>query len=624
MRATWMLLLALATGLVACGDDDGMVEPDAATTMDASRGDAGGGDDAGPPDAGGEDASCPDADGDGVCDADDVCINGPDALDADEDGTPDACDACAGSVDADDADEDGVPDGCDCDTSAGRCATNASCSESDVGVVCTCDEGYAGEGETACEPVDCGGLDAPTDGGIVIDATTFGASARFSCDAGFTLVGAVERVCQADGTWSGEVAFCSSIDCGELAAPTNGSVAVPSTGFSATATYACDPGYLLEGDGARTCQMSGTWSGSAPTCRLVECGALAPPVEGTVMVDRTTLGGTATYACNEGWTTMDPLTRTCGVDGSWSGSAPTCGPVDCGPLMAPTNGAVGVASTTFGSIAMYSCDDGFELVGVDTRECQATGVWSGAPPSCVSDTVDCGSPPSATGATVSLSAGTTEGSVATYTCERGRRLLGGSRAICTSAGTWLGAPAVCAEPITCQCSGQFAVGEPVEAAVANPRSARDLPAGTIGRTIAAATVVSALLVRWSGWTNGHTGNCTAAACGACTTSRVNDSWYVGCADVTSRRLTCACEGAYSPGDRVVALYDSPESADGVSRGQLGTVIAADNGSNRVLIEWDGWEGGHDGRCFAADCGPCTARALRGRWYTSCDQIGRAP
>jgi hypothetical protein len=347
---------------------------------------------------------------------------------------------------------------------------------------------------------------------------------------------------------------------------------------------------------------------------------LPPPVEGTVMTDRTTLGGTATYACNEGWMTSDPLTRTCGASGAWSGSAPTCGPVDCGALMAPMNGNVGAASTTFGSLAVYSCNDGFTLIGSNMRECQASGTWSGTTPTCSPDVVDCGPPPSATGATVALSAGTMEGSVATYSCGRGRRLLGGNRAICTDAG-WLGAPAVCSPIIGCSCSGAFAEQEQVQAAVASPSGARSMAAGTVGRTLAGGASPP-LLVRWSGWTNGHTGNCGAASCGSCTTSRIADSWYVQCDEVTTRRLTCACDGAYTPGDRVVALYDEPESARGVRRGQLGSVIAA--AGARILIQWDGWTGGHDGNCGVATCGSCTDRPQLGRWYTSCDQFGRAP
>lgn len=56
--------------------------------------------------------ACVDPDFDGLCDWQDTCPVGDDALDADSDGTPDACDRCAGSPE-DDNDGDGVPDGCD-------------------------------------------------------------------------------------------------------------------------------------------------------------------------------------------------------------------------------------------------------------------------------------------------------------------------------------------------------------------------------------------------------------------------------------------------------------------------------------------------------------------------------
>ncbi|KAG1650588.1 Ig-like virion protein [Nymphon striatum] len=41
-----------------------------------------------------EPVSCPDADGDGVCDADDICPGGDDNIDTDGNGTPDACEQC--------------------------------------------------------------------------------------------------------------------------------------------------------------------------------------------------------------------------------------------------------------------------------------------------------------------------------------------------------------------------------------------------------------------------------------------------------------------------------------------------------------------------------------------------
>ena len=58
----------------------------------------------------------------------------------------------------------------------------------------------------------------------------------------------------------------SAVNCPDLAGPANGQV-VPSGSIPAsTATYTCNSGYRLNGDSSRTCQDSGEWSGTAPTC----------------------------------------------------------------------------------------------------------------------------------------------------------------------------------------------------------------------------------------------------------------------------------------------------------------------------------------------------------------------
>ena len=57
------------------------------------------------------------------------------------------------------------------------------------------------------------------------------------------------------------------VDCRSLNAPANGSVTHTSgTTFGQTATYSCNTGYNLVGDSIHTCQATGNWSGSAPTC----------------------------------------------------------------------------------------------------------------------------------------------------------------------------------------------------------------------------------------------------------------------------------------------------------------------------------------------------------------------
>ena len=57
------------------------------------------------------------------------------------------------------------------------------------------------------------------------------------------------------------------VDCGNLTDTANGSVNhTAGTTFGQTGTYSCGTGYNLVGDSNRTCQATGNWSGSAPTC----------------------------------------------------------------------------------------------------------------------------------------------------------------------------------------------------------------------------------------------------------------------------------------------------------------------------------------------------------------------
>ena len=62
--------------------------------------------------------------------------------------------------------------------------------------------------------------------------------------------------------------FSTVVDCGALTDPANGQVSHPDgTTFGQTATYSCNPDYNLVGNSTRTCEATGDWSGSEPTCQ---------------------------------------------------------------------------------------------------------------------------------------------------------------------------------------------------------------------------------------------------------------------------------------------------------------------------------------------------------------------
>ena len=59
----------------------------------------------------------------------------------------------------------------------------------------------------------------------------------------------------------------TAVDCGPLSDPANGAVDLSDgTEFGATAVYSCDAGYILSGTSTRDCLDTGLWSGVEPTC----------------------------------------------------------------------------------------------------------------------------------------------------------------------------------------------------------------------------------------------------------------------------------------------------------------------------------------------------------------------
>ena len=60
---------------------------------------------------------------------------------------------------------------------------------------------------------------------------------------------------------------CSGVDCGQLKDIPNGQVDIsPDTKFGSYATYSCNLGHVLQGNQQRICQADGQWSGSTPRC----------------------------------------------------------------------------------------------------------------------------------------------------------------------------------------------------------------------------------------------------------------------------------------------------------------------------------------------------------------------
>ncbi|MBU6161487.1 MAG: SUMF1/EgtB/PvdO family nonheme iron enzyme [Myxococcales bacterium] len=126
--------------------------------------------------------------------------------------------------------------------------------------------------------------------------------------------------------------------------------------------------------------------------------------------------------------------------------ARTSSAVTCGALPNVANGRVETpAGSALGAVATYACDDGYALIGDESRTCQASGVWSGAPPTC-SDINECdtGTACTATGNTCTNRPGSF---VCSCTAEYVANVVPGGNATCLL-------PLGAACTADSQCSGQ--------------------------------------------------------------------------------------------------------------------------------------------------------------------------
>ena len=63
--------------------------------------------------------------------------------------------------------------------------------------------------------------------------------------------------------------------------------------------------------------------------------------------------------------------------------------LDCGQPRPPTNGSVTTPEgSSEGSVAVFTCDNGFKLVGTGTVACLSTGRWSQSSPICQPGTIE--------------------------------------------------------------------------------------------------------------------------------------------------------------------------------------------------------------------------------------------
>lgn len=97
--------------------------------------------------------------------------------------------------------------------------------------------------------IDCGPLPPLEHGSIILSESrnTYGVQATYSCHENYTLIGNENRTCETQG-WTGKQPECLVDWCPEPPQISGGSVTVNDKRAGSTATYVCEPGYVLVGE----------------------------------------------------------------------------------------------------------------------------------------------------------------------------------------------------------------------------------------------------------------------------------------------------------------------------------------------------------------------------------------
>ncbi|XP_069128762.1 sushi, von Willebrand factor type A, EGF and pentraxin domain-containing protein 1-like [Argopecten irradians] len=327
-----------------------------------------------------------------------------------------------------------------------------------------CNEGYKSIGGSAvtstcgldgrwsavrieCSPAECEDVPVISNARVIGNSFLYGDKLTVKCMDGYSISGDSQLTCQGNGSWSAaNNPECLIISCGNPGDFGNGQIEGSQFTFNSEIVYSCGFGYELIGLGRRSCQQNGTWSGSAPTCRLITCTVptiwkgSASLVKATYVVD-----DVVSYVCDEGYVMVGNTDLVCTSDGSWNGTLPQCDRITCPKPERIFNGEVMENGLVYQSRSIYTCDEGFELEGEEILTCIENGRWSAEYPVC--NPVSCGEPVYVANSG-RLGDLYTYGNLLTYFCEDGYTLIGDDVLVCLEDASWSSYPPQC-EPISC-------------------------------------------------------------------------------------------------------------------------------------------------------------------------------
>uniref|UniRef100_A0A3Q3E096 Sushi domain containing 1 n=1 Tax=Labrus bergylta TaxID=56723 RepID=A0A3Q3E096_9LABR len=339
------------------------------------------------------------------------------------------------------------------------CHVNATCDDKldGSGKVCNCKYGFVGNGRAFCQDKDeCQSGVSTICGPHTTCHNTYG-SYYCRCLSGYSPSNNMDVFIPNDGTHCRDIDECRRISglCGDGGLCKN---------LEGSFYCSCQLGYQVHNGPERFnpntnkafCKGTDTETACSEqdeyelglyfvlSHSVVDCGRPAA-VEDMVLlsVPWTTYGSVAMFACDEGFVWRSGANSSvCGADGRWRGPTTVCEDVDCGsPPSTPHAHILWKKSSRVGAKVHYQCHSGYHNVGKgDVSMCTAAGSWERPPVLC--QAILCGGPPILPHTGRMWNGNSAPGSTVTYFCKTGfyqKRNV----SVCTADGGWDGASLLC-------------------------------------------------------------------------------------------------------------------------------------------------------------------------------------
>ena len=174
--------------------------------------------------------------------------------------------------------------------------------------------------------------------------------------------------------------YSAGVDCGDPGTVPHATVTGINFSYSSAVLYTCNAGYLPRDEVVLTCLSSGHWDTSPPVCMPIQCQKITAPVwsDHTGSLPRA-YGSKVVFSCQAGFNLVGVASLTCQADGLWSAWVPACTAVTCPLLTTPPGSEQVSVNRTYTGHAVYRCLHGYEKVnGLVSRVCKHDGQWSGS------------------------------------------------------------------------------------------------------------------------------------------------------------------------------------------------------------------------------------------------------